>query len=71
MNPATEAPALRLAGGGNNYPMLGTGNSGYTAARLLDAQVRWVKSIQFQPYVNSQMSKFEALNDTCFSSVSA
>ncbi len=64
MNPGDIGSGTSLAGRGNNYPMLGTGNSGYGQLGWL---MPWkVNTIQFQPYVLSQMSKFDALNDTMF-----
>ena len=64
MNLGDPTSGTSLAGRGNNYPMLGTGNSGYGQLGWL---MPWkVNTIQFQPYVLSQMSKFDALNDTMF-----
>ncbi|MDH3655583.1 MAG: hypothetical protein OEN21_15050 [Myxococcales bacterium] len=64
MNPGDIGSGTSLNGRGNDYPMLGTGNTGYGQFGWL---MPWkVKTIQFQPYILSQMSKFDALNDTMF-----
>ena len=64
MNPGDIGSGTSLNGRGNNYPMLGTGNTGYGQLGWL---MPWkVNAIQFQPYILSQMSKFDALNDTMF-----
>ena len=56
MNPADPG-----SGGGNAYPTLGTGHTGYMQLGwLLPCQVN---DIRFQPYVLSQISGFDALND--------
>ena len=66
MNPAdagtgTNGPAP--GGGGNSYTMLGTGNSGYSELGfLLPGKVGDVGA-QFQLYVNTQLSKWEAYQD--------
>ena len=65
MNPGDPGSGNSFSGQGNAYPMIGTGHTGYTELGiLLPGTVG--KSIQFQPYVNSQMSKFEVLNETMF-----
>ena len=67
MNPAdggTGTNGLPQAGGGggNAYTMLGTGHSGYSELGfLLPGTVG--ESIQFQPYVNTQLSKWQAYQD--------
>jgi hypothetical protein len=64
MNVGDPGSGSSLAGRGNNYPMLGTGNSGYGQLGWL---MPWkVNTLQFQPYILSQMSKFDALDDTMF-----
>ena len=65
MNPGDPGSGTSLAGPGNAYPMIGTGHTGYTELGFL-LPVTVGESIQFQPYVNSQMSKFEVLNETMF-----
>jgi hypothetical protein len=64
MNPGDPGSGTSLNGQGNAYPMIGTGNSGYGQFGWL---MPWkINSLQFQPYILSQMSKFDALNDTMF-----
>jgi hypothetical protein len=64
MNTGDIGAGTSLNGRGNDYPMLGTGNTGYGQFGWL---MPWkVETIQFQPYILSQMSKFDALNDTMF-----
>jgi hypothetical protein len=61
MNPGDAGSSPPPSGPGNAYPMLGTGNTGYGQLGWL---MPWkINSIQFQPYVLSQLSKFDALND--------
>jgi hypothetical protein len=65
MNPGVVGsgiqPSPTGSGRGNQYPMLGTGSTGYGQAGWL---MPWkINMIQFQPYVLSQISKFDALND--------
>jgi hypothetical protein len=64
MNPGDPGSGTSLNGPGNAYPIIGTANTGY-------GQLGWLmpwkaKQLQFQPYILSQMSKFEALTDTMF-----
>ena len=62
MNPADGGSGTSANGGGNAYTMLGTGNSLYSELGfLLPGTVG--ESIQFQPYVNTQLSKWEAYQD--------
>jgi hypothetical protein len=49
-------------GQGNAYTMLGTGNSGYSELGFLMPGTVG-KSIQFQPYINTQLSKWQAYQD--------
>lgn len=61
MNPGDPGSGTSLNGPGNAYPMIGTGNTGYGQLGWL---MPWqIKRLQFQPYVLSQMSKFDALED--------
>jgi len=61
MNPGVPGSSGPPNGPGNAYPMLGTGNTGYGQAGWL---MPWkINTIQFQPYVLSQISKFDGLND--------
>ena len=65
MNPGDPTTGTSFNGQGNAYPMIGTGHTGYSELGILIPGTVG-KSIQFQPYVNSQMSKFEVLNETMF-----
>jgi hypothetical protein len=56
MNPADAGTGLN--GGGNAYTLLGTGNTGYSEFGILIPGTVG-KSIQFQPYVNTQLSKWD------------
>jgi len=60
MNPADAGTGAN--GGGNAYTLLGTGNTGYSEFGILVPGTVG-KSIQFQPYVNTQLSKWQAYND--------
>ncbi len=61
MNPGDPGSGTSLNGRGNSYPMLGTGNTGYGNIGWL---LPWkVKTLQFQPYLLTQISKFDALNE--------
>jgi len=63
MNPGDGGSGTSASGRGNQFPTIGTGHTGYTELGfLLPGKVGEVGS-QFQIYVNSQLSKFEALND--------
>ena len=62
MNPGDAGSGTSFAGQGNAYPMIGTGHTGYTELGILIPGTVG-KSIQFQPYLNSQISGFEVLND--------
>jgi hypothetical protein len=62
MNPGDAGSGTTFAGQGNAYPMIGTGHTIYSELGiLLPGTVG--KSIQFQPYLNTQISKFEILED--------
>ncbi len=64
MNPGDPGSGTSLNGPGNAYPMIGTGSTGYGQFGWL---MPWkINRLQFQPYVLSQMSKFEALNAMMF-----
>jgi len=65
MNPGDPASGIQPSppgsGPGNQYPIIGTGSTGY-------AQLGWLmpwklRILQFQPYLVSQMSGFEGLHD--------
>ncbi|MGB8330521.1 MAG: hypothetical protein WCE62_10370 [Polyangiales bacterium] len=65
MNPGAVGSGIQPSppgsGPGNQYPMLGTGNTGYGQLGWL---MPWkIKILRFQPYILSQMSKFDGLND--------
>ena len=61
MNPGDPGSGTSLNGPGNAYPIIGSASTGYGQFGWL---MPWkIKQLQFQPYVLSQMSKFEALND--------
>ena len=57
MNPAD--PGTGANGGGNAYSLLGTGHTGYSELGFLMPGTVG-KSIQFQPYINTQLSKWDA-----------
>ncbi|MGB5697403.1 MAG: hypothetical protein WBM46_17255 [Polyangiales bacterium] len=59
-NPAD--PGTGLNGGGNAYTLLGTGHTLYSELGFLIPGTVG-RSIQFQPYVNTQISKWEAYSD--------
>ena len=60
MNPAD--PGTGLNEGGNAYTLLGTGHTLYSELGLLMPGTVG-RSIQFQPYINTQISKWEAYSD--------
>jgi len=60
MNPAD--PGTGVQGGGNAYPMIGTGHTVYSELGFV-LPFTVGEGIKFQPYVNTQLSKFEALDD--------
>ncbi|MGD8316563.1 MAG: hypothetical protein PVH21_11175 [Myxococcales bacterium] len=49
-------------GAGNRYPMIGTGHTVYSELGFV-LPFTVGQDIKFQPYVNTQLSKFEALDD--------
>jgi hypothetical protein len=64
MNPGDPGSGTSLNGPGNAYPIIGSASTGYGQFGWL---MPWkIKQLQFQPYILSQMSKFEALEDTMF-----
>jgi len=63
MNTADPGSGTSANGGGNAYTMLGTGNSGYTELGFLMPGSVGDVGAQFQLYVNSQLSKWEAWQD--------
>jgi len=62
MNPGDLTSGTSANGPGNGYTMLGTGNSGYSELGILIPGTVG-EEIQFQPYVNTQLSKWEAYQD--------
>ena len=66
MNPADggdDPTAASAGGGGNAYTLLGTGNSGYSELGFLMPGSVGKVGAQFQLYVNTQLSKWEAYQD--------
>jgi hypothetical protein len=63
MNPADAGTGTSANGGGNAYTMLGTGNTGYSELGFLMPGKVGDVGAQFQLYVNTQVSKWEAYND--------
>jgi hypothetical protein len=63
MNPGDGGTGNPFNGRGNGYPMIGTGHTGYTELGFLLPGKVGATGTQFQIYLNSQLSKFEALND--------
>jgi len=66
MNPADggdDPTAASAGGGGNAYTLLGTGNSGYSELGFLMPGSVGEVGAQFQLYVNTQLSKWEAYQD--------
>jgi hypothetical protein len=62
MNPGDAGSGTSGSGRGNQYAMLGTGNAGYSELGILIPGTVG-QSIQFQPYVNTQIAKWELYND--------
>jgi hypothetical protein len=62
--PATTPPNpdASFNGAGNRYPMIGTGHTVYSELGFV-LPFTVGQEIKFQPYVNTQLSKFEALDD--------
>jgi hypothetical protein len=56
----TDNPSFN--GAGNRYPMIGTGHTVYSELGFV-LPFTVGQEIKFQPYVNTQLSKFEALDD--------
>jgi hypothetical protein len=63
MNPADAGSGTSANGGGNAYTLLGTGNTGYSELGFLMPGKVGEVGAQFQLYVNTQVSKWEAYND--------
>ena len=63
MSPADAGSGTSGNGGGNAYTMLGTGNSGYSELGFLMPGSVGDVGAQFQLYVNTQLSKWEAYQD--------
>jgi hypothetical protein len=63
MNPADPGSGTSGNGGGNAYTMLGTGNSVYSELGFLMPGSVGDVGAQFQLYVNTQLSKWEAYQD--------
>jgi ribosome-associated translation inhibitor RaiA len=64
MNPADAGSGTSANGGGNAYTLLGTGHTGYSELGFLMPGKVGKVGAQFQLYVNTQLSKWEAYNDT-------
>ncbi len=62
MNPGDAGSGTSASGRGNQYAMLGTGNAGYTELGILIPGTVG-QEIQFQPYVNHQLAKWEGYQD--------
>ncbi len=64
MNPGDAGSGIPSPGSGrgNQYPTIGTGHTGYTELGIL-APGKLGDEVQLQPYVNYQVSDFEALQD--------
>jgi len=66
MNPGDVGSGTSANGRGNGYPTIGTGNTGYVNfGWLMPASVGRL-GMQFQWYAHTQMSNFEARDDTMF-----
>ena len=63
MNPADAGSGTSANGGGNAYTMLGTGHTGYSELGVLMPGKVGDVGAQFQLYVNTQLSQWEAYND--------
>ena len=63
MNPADAGSGTSANGGGNAYTMLGTGHTGYSELGFLMPGKVGDVGAQFQLYVNTQLSQWEAYND--------
>jgi hypothetical protein len=62
MNPGDAGSGTSASGRGNQYAMLGTGNTGYSELGILIPGTVG-EEIQFQPYVNTQLAKWEGYLD--------
>ena len=62
MNPGDAGSGTTGSGRGNQYAMLGTGHAGYSELGILIPGTVG-ESIQFQPYVNTQLAKWETYED--------
>jgi hypothetical protein len=62
MNPGDAGSGTSGSGRGNQYAMLGTGNAGYSELGILIPGTVG-EEIQFQPYVNTQLAKWEGYLD--------
>jgi hypothetical protein len=62
MNPGDAGSGTSASGQGNQYAMLGTGDSVYSELGILIPGTVG-ESIQFQPYVNTQLSWWQAYED--------
>jgi hypothetical protein len=62
MNPGDAGSGTSGSGRGNQYAMLGTGHSGYSELGILIPGTVG-DEIQFQPYINTQLSKWDAYQD--------
>ncbi len=62
MNPGDAGSGSSASGRGNQYAMLGTGNAGYSELGILIPGTVG-EEIQFQPYINTELAKWEAYQD--------
>jgi hypothetical protein len=62
MNPGDGGSGTTASGRGNQYAMLGTGHAGYSELGILIPGTVG-QEIQFQPYVNTQLAKWEGYNE--------
>jgi len=62
MNPGDAGSGTSGSGRGNQYAMLGTGNAGYSELGILIPGTVG-EEIRFQPYVNTQLAKWEGYLD--------
>ena len=62
MNPGDGGSGTTASGRGNQYAMLGTGHAGYSELGILIPGTVG-QEIQFQPYVNTQLAKWEGYEE--------
>ncbi len=63
MNPGDVGSGTSANGRGNQYPTIGTGNTGYVNFGWLIPASVGALGMKFQPYAHTQISDFEARND--------